>query len=228
MNTHPGLIAKKLGNTQIFDEDGMVTRVTVLEVGPCTVLDKRTEERDGYSALVVGFGEKREKLVNKPEGGFYSKFYKNHEGTKPVRHVREFRLPAEEVAKHEIGAILKPSEVFEAGQFVDVASKSKGRGFTGVMKRWNFKGAATMTHGSHEYMRHGGSIGTNMTPGRTLPNTKMPGQSGNARTTVLNQKVVRVMDDEWIVLVAGAVPGAPGAIVTLRHAVKKAVKKAAS
>lgn len=222
MNTHPGLIGKKLGNTQIFESDGNVTRVTVIEVGPCTVLGKRTVETDGYSALVLGFGSKRDKKVTKPEAGWYAK-----NKQKPAQVVRELRLPAEEVAKHEVGATIKPSDVFAPGQYVDVCGQTRGRGFTGVMARWNFKGSATASHGTHEYQRHGGSIGTNMTPGRTLPNLKMPGQYGNERVTIQNQKVARVMDDEWLVLVEGAVPGPKGGIVTVRGAVKKSKKSAA-
>jgi large subunit ribosomal protein L3 len=219
MNTHPGLIGKKLGNTQIFEDDGNVTRVTIVEVGPCTVLGKKTVEADGYSALVLGFGEKPEKHVRKPEAGFYKKLDK-----KPARVVRELRLAPEDVAKHEVGAVIKPSDVFAQGQFVDVSARTRGRGFTGVMRRWNFRGSGTKTHGTHEYQRHGGAIGTNMTPGRTLPNLKMPGQYGNERVTIQNQKVARVMDDQWVVLIAGAVPGPKGAIVTVRGAVKKAGK----
>ena len=157
MNTHPGLIGKKLGNTQLFKDDGDVVRVTVLSVGPCTVLGKRTEERDGYSALILGFEDKREKLVNKPEGGFFAKA-----GVSPKRVVREFRLAADVVAAHEVGAELKPSDLFEEGQHVDVCGTTKGRGFTGVMKRWNFAGAGTVGHGTHEYKRHGGSIGASL------------------------------------------------------------------
>ncbi len=216
MNTYPGLIGKKLGNTQVFEDSGNVRRVTVIEVGPVTVLGKRTEDKDGYSALIVGLGERREKLVNKPEAGFFKK-----SGQKPARVVRELRLPAAEVAKVEVGAVLKPSEVFTAGQHVDVTGQTKGRGFTGVMRRWNFKGSATATHGTHEYQRHGGSIGTNMTPGRTLPNLKMPGQYGNERVTIQNLRVVRVIDDEYLLLVEGAVPGHRNAVVTIRGAVKK-------
>lgn len=216
MNQHPGLIGKKLGNTQIFEDDGNVTRCTVVEVGPCTVLGKRTNEKDGYSALLLGFGEKKAKQVNKPTAGLYTKI-----GQKPAQHVRELRLPAEEVAKHEIGGVLKPSDVFTVGQFVDVCATTRGRGFTGVMVRWNFRGSSTKTHGTHEYQRHGGSIGTNMTPGRTLPNLKMPGQYGNERVTIQNQKIARVMDDEWVLLIAGAVPGPKGGIVTVRGAIKK-------
>jgi large subunit ribosomal protein L3 len=220
MNTNVGLIGKKLGNTQIFDAEGMVHRVTAIECGPCSVVGKRTEQRDGYSALVLGFGEKREKSVNKPEGGFFKKI-----DQKPALIVREFRLPADVVAKYEVGQKIKPSELFTVGQLVDVAGDSKGRGFTGVMKRHNFKGSRTQTHGTHEYQRHGGAIGTNMTPGRVFPGLKMPGQSGNARTTVLNLRVAKVLDEQNIVLVEGGVPGSRNTFVTVRGANKaKAVQ----
>ena len=216
MNTHPGLIGKKLGNTQIFLDDGDVVRVTVVRVGPCVVVGKRTLEKDGYSALILGLDDKREKLVNKPEKGFFDKA-----GIKPKRLVRELRLPVEEVARYEVGQTLKPSDVFVEGQFVDVSGTTKGRGFTGVMKRWNFAGAGTDTHGTHEYRRHGGSVGTNMTPGRTLANIKMAGQYGNEKVTILNLKVARIMDDEQLVLLEGAVPGAREGYVTVRGAAKK-------
>lgn len=218
MNTNLGLIGKKLGNTQIFDGEGLVHRVTAIECGPCTVVGKRTLERDGYSALVLGIGEKREKSVNKPEAGLFKKL-----GIKPVLDMREFRLAEDVVAKYEVGAQIKPSELFTEGQLVDVCGDSKGRGFTGVMKRHNFKGARTATHGSHEYQRHGGAIGTNMTPGRVFPGLKMPGQHGNARVTVQNLRVAKIMDEQNIVLVEGSVPGSRNAFVTVRTAVKKRV-----
>ena len=216
MNTHPGLIGKKLGQTQLFDEDGNVVRVTVLRVGPCTVLGKRTLETDGYSALILGFEEKREKLVNKPEAGFFIKA-----GTTPKRVVREFRLSPEDVGTYEQGQQLKPSELFTEGQKVDVCGTSKGRGFAGVIKRHNFSGAGTDGHGTHEYKRHGGSIGANMTPGRVLKGVKMPGHYGDERVTILNLKVARVMDDEQLLLVAGGVPGSRNGFVTVRTAVKQ-------
>lgn len=216
MNTHPGLIGKKLGNTQVFLEDGQALRVTVLKVGPVTVLGKRTLDKDKYSALILGFEDKREKLVNKPEGGFFAKA-----GVSPKKLVRELRLGEDEVAKYEVGQVIKPSEVFAEGQFVDVSGKTKGRGFTGVMKRWNFAGAGTVGHGTHEYKRHGGSIGANMTPGRTLPQLKMPGHYGNEKVTILNLKVARVMDDEGLLLIEGGVPGPKNGFVTVRGAVKK-------
>ena len=123
------------------------------------------------------------------------------------------------VAKYEVGQALKPSEHFAVGQKVDVSGVSRGRGFTGVIRRWGFKGSKA-SHGSHEYKRHGGSVGTNMTPGRTLPNLKMPGQYGNERVTIQNLKISRVHDDEQILLIEGAVPGSKGSIVTVRGAIK--------
>src|SRR5262245_5553304 len=215
MNTNVGLIGKKLGNTQIFDAEGMVHRVTAIECGPCTVVGRRTEERDGYSAIVLGFGQKREKSVNKPAAGFFKKI-----DQKAAQVVREFRLPAELASKYEVGQKLKPSEIFSVGQLVDVAGDSKGRGFTGVMKRHNFKGSRTQSHGTHEYQRHGGAIGTNMTPGRVFPGLKMPGQYGASRVTVMNLRVAQVLDEQNIVLVEGGVPGSRNAFVTVRGAIK--------
>ena len=214
MNQNLGLIGKKLGNMQVFDEDGTVRRVTVVQVGPCVVLGKRTPEQHGYSALLLGFGEQLEKRVNKPIAGFYKKLDR-----KPSRLQREFRLPADAVAKFEIGQVIKPSECFVVGQKVDVSGTTRGRGFQGVLRRWNFKGSRD-SHGTHEYRRHGGAIGTNMTPGRTFPNLKMAGQYGNERITVLNLPVVRVLDDEQIVMIEGAVPGAKHGVLTVRGAVK--------
>jgi large subunit ribosomal protein L3 len=211
MNTNFGLIGKKLGNTQIFDGEGLVHRVTVIECGPCLVVGKRTAEKDGYSALVLGWGEKREKSVNKPEGGIYKKL-----NLKTPQEVREFRLAADVVAKYEVGQAIKPSEVFTEGQLVDVAGDSKGRGFTGVMKLHNFKGSRTSSHGTHEYQRHGGAIGTNMTPGRVFPGLKMPRQYGDDKVTIMNLRVAKVLDDQNLVLVEGGVPGSRNAFVTVR------------
>jgi large subunit ribosomal protein L3 len=221
MNTNVGLIGKKLGNTQVFNQDGSVARVTVIQVGPCRVLGKRTLDKDGYSAVILGFGEKREKLLTKAEAGHFKKL-----GQAPVRTIREFRLAPETVAKYEVGQVLKPSEYFSEGQKVDVCGITRGRGFSGVMRRWNFRGSAKDTHGTHEYKRHGGSIGTNMTPGRTFLNLKMPGQYGNERQTVLNLVVAKVLDDENLILIEGGVPGSKNGIVTVRGAVKTKAKKA--
>jgi len=216
MNTQLGLIGEKLGNMQIFEEDGNVVRVTAIKAGPCVVLDKRTVEKHGYSALQLGFGSKPEKKLPKPLQGQYKK-----SGQQPARIVRELRLPEDVVARFEVGQVLKPSDVFKEGQWVDVCGTSKGRGFTGVMKRWNFAGAGTDSHGTHEYRRHGGSIGTNMTPGRTFLNLKMPGHYGNERVTALNLRVSKIVDDQDVILIRGAVPGARRGIVTVRGAVKR-------
>jgi large subunit ribosomal protein L3 len=221
MNTNPGLIGKKLGATQIFNTDGTVARVTAIQVGPCRVIGKRTLEKDGYSALIVGFGEKREKLLTKAELGVFKKL-----GQEPVRTIREFRLDPTKVGEFEVGQVLKPSEYFTEGQKVDVCGQTRGRGFTGVMRRWNFTGAAKLTHGTHEYKRHGGSIGTNMTPGRTFLNLKMPGQYGDERVSILNIVVAKVLDEENIILVKGGVPGSKNGVVTIRGAVKAKKKKA--
>jgi large subunit ribosomal protein L3 len=171
--------------------------------------------------VILGFGEKREKLLTKAESGNFKKI-----GQAPVRTIREFRLAPEVVAKYEVGQVLKPSEYFTEGQKVDVCGTTRGRGFTGVMRRWNFRGSAKDTHGTHEYKRHGGSIGTNMTPGRTFLNLKMPGQYGNERMTMLNLVVAKVLDDENLLLIEGGVPGSKNGIVTVRGAVKTKAKKA--
>jgi len=214
VNTNLGIIGKKLGMTQLFSEDGTVVRCSVIE-SDLTVIGKRTKEKDGYDALIVGLGERKEKQTNKPLAGQYKK-----SGQTPKRFVRELRLAAEVVAKYEVGGKVKLDEVFEVGQFVDVQGTTRGRGFTGVMRRWSFAGAVS-SHGSHEYKRHGGSIGTNMTPGRTLPGLKMPGQYGNETVSVLNLKVAKVMPEESLLLIEGGVPGARNTVVTVKGAVKK-------
>lgn len=215
MNTNPGLIGKKLGNTQFFDETGNAIQVTAILAGPCVVVGKRTVEKDGYTALMLGMGERREKLVSKAQKSAFEKL-----GVKTPEIVREVRCDAETAARFDVGASIKPSEIFAEGQRVDVTGITKGRGFTGVMKRWNFRGAGTDTHGTHEYRRHGGSIGTNMTPGRTFPNQKMGGQYGNERVTITCLRIAKVLDDANLLLVQGAVPGAKNGVVTVKHTIK--------
>jgi len=214
MNQNPGIIGIKVGVTQIFNEKGEVVRCTVVQ-GGAIVLGKRTVEKDGYSALIVGLGERKEKHTKKPLLGAYKKTQQT-----PKRIVRELRLSAEEVAKYEVGQKLPIDQVFSVGQFVDAQGKTRGRGFTGVVRRWNFAGAV-QTHGTHEYRRHGGSIGTNMTPGRTLPGLKMPGQYGNETVSALNLKIARLIPEEDLVLIEGGIPGPDGSIVLVRGAVKK-------
>ena len=214
MNQHPGTLGRKLGMTQYYDSNSVLHRVTVIEAA-AFVVGKRTLETDGYSALIVGLDERGEKHTCKPLAGFYQKA-----GVTPKRHVKELRMPPELVAEYEIGNKIQLDKVFEVGQIIDVTAKSRGRGFSGVVRRHNFKGQIT-THGTHEYRRHGGSIGTNMMSGRTLKGVKMPGQYGNTRCTMLNQKVAQIIPEKDLLLVLGAVPGTRNGIVVIRGAVKK-------
>lgn len=214
MNKNLGILGKKIGMTQIFDEKGEVLRCTVVQAGG-VVIGKRTVEKDGYSALIVGLGERKEKHTKKPLLGTYRKTQQT-----PKRVVRELRVSAEDAAKFEVGQKIGVDQVFEVGQIVDAQGTSRGRGFTGVVRRWNFAGAV-QTHGTHEYRRHGGSIGTNMTPGRTLPGLKMPGHYGAETVSALNLKVAKLIPEEDLVLIEGAVPGARNGIVLVRGAVKK-------
>lgn len=214
MNQYPGVIGRKLGMTQLVADDGTVSPCTVIEAR-AVVVGKRTAEKDGYDALVVGLEDAKDKHLSKAVKGQYAA----GELT-PKRIRREFRCSAEYAGSLELGAELQLDELFEEGQFLDVRGVSRGRGFTGVMRRHNFAGAKG-SHGAHEYKRHGGSIGTNMTPGRVLKGRKMAGQHGNANVSVLNQRVVRVIADQHLVLVRGGVPGARGGLVELRGAVKR-------
>ena len=215
MNTQPGIIGRKLGCVQLFNEDGSVVRVTVIEAGPVVVVGKRTPEKDGYTALVMGLGERKEKHTRKPLAGYFKKA-----NTTPKRTIKELRCEPDFAAKYEVGATLKLDEIFQVGQLVDARGTTRGRGFTGVMRRWNFAGAGSDTHGTHEYRRHGGSIGTNMTPGRTLPNLKMPGQYGNETVSMMNIKVIRIDAEKHQIMVEGGVPGTTNGLVLLRSAAK--------
>jgi large subunit ribosomal protein L3 len=217
MNQNPGVYGKKLGCTQLFGEQGSVQRVTVVEAGPLSVLGKRTREKDGYSALILGLGERKEKHTKKPVAGQFKKA-----NATPKRTVRELRCAEEFAAKYEIGQLIKLDELFQPGQYVDARGVTRGRGFTGVMRRWSFAGGVN-SHGTHEYFRHGGSIGTNMTPGRTLPNLKMSGHYGHETVSVLNLRVARVDAEKNLLLIEGGIPGPKNAIVLVRHAVKKRV-----
>lgn len=217
MNTQPGIIGRKLGCTQIFEQDGTVTRVTVIEAGPVVVVGKRTPDKDGYTALVLGFEDRKEKHTTKAIAGAFKKA--GPSGLPPKRVVQELRCQPDFAAKWEVGQTLKLDEIFQAGQRVDARGTTRGRGFTGVMRRWSMAGAVR-THGTHEYQRHGGSIGTNMTPGRTLPNLKMSGQYGNETVSVLNLKVARVDADKHLLLLEGGVPGAKNGLLLVRRTVK--------
>ncbi len=202
-----GMLGKKLGMTQYFDEeDGHVERVTVVEAGPCHVTGIRTEERDGYDALQLAYGEVREKTLNKPELGHLKKA-----DAGPLRHVREFR---DEAGEHQVGETISVADVFEPGNTVKVSGSSKGKGFQGTIKRHNFsRGPAS--HGSHN-VRAPGSIGASATPSRVFKGIKGPGRMGGKRVTQRRLTVVRVDAERNLLLLRGSVPGAKGTIVEIR------------
>jgi large subunit ribosomal protein L3 len=214
VNQHPGILGTKLGMTQLFRDDGTLVPCTVVR-GGCVVVGKRTLERDGYSALVVGLGERKDKHASKALIGSLKKA-----GQTPKRVIRELRCSAEYAEQVEIGQPLKVEDVFEPGQLVDVQARSKGRGFTGVMRRHNFAGAKS-SHGAHETQRHAGSIGMATTPGRVLKGHKMPGQHGNKTVSVLNLRIAKVEPERQLILIEGGVPGPNHGIVKVRGAVKK-------
>jgi len=211
-----GIIGKKVGMTQIFKEDGERVPVTVLNAGPCTIIQKKGEA-DGYYAIQLGFDNIKLDKVNKPLSGHFKK-----SNSAPKRKLREFRVTKEEADKYNVGDEVKVT-IFEKGGFVDVTSKSKGKGFTGVIKRHNFS-RPTMTHGTHEAFRHGGSIG-GATPARVEKGRKMPGHSGDEKVTVQNLEIVDVVEDQNLLLVRGAVPGGKNGIVNIRKALKKPAGK---
>lgn len=214
-NSQMGLIGRKLGMTQLFEADGTVVPVTVVEVGPNRVLQvKTTESKDGYDAIQLGYGEQKAQRIGKALTGHFAK---SGEGI-PL-HVAEIRLTAEAVAGFTAGQTIGAGDVFAAGQTVDITGTSKGRGFTGVMKRHNFAGFER-SHGVHEYFRHGGSIGTRLTPGMTLKGKKMPGHYGSEQVTLQNIFVARVDAERNLLFLRGSVPGPKGGIIKVRKAVK--------
>ena len=214
-----GLIGKKVGMTQVFSEEGNLVPVTVVDVNSCVVVGKRTPERDQYAAVVLGFGELAERKVSKPRAGGFKKA-----GAPPRRQLKEFRVSPEELAGYNVGDAVRP-EMFSKGQLVDVTGITKGRGFQGVMRRWNFKGSQTKTHGTHEYQRHPGAIGQRKTPGRVYPNKKLPGHYGVEQVTTQNLTVVDVVADKGLILIKGALPGHNEALVYLKPSVKVAIRE---
>ncbi|MBI4271696.1 MAG: 50S ribosomal protein L3 [Candidatus Rokubacteria bacterium] len=207
-----GLIGRKVGMTQVFGDDGNHLPVTVIEAGPCIVVGLRTKENHGYDALQLGFGAKR-KHVTKPEAGFFKKV-----NVPPMRALREVRLEkTEKLAGYEIGQPLTV-EMFAPGELVDVVGITKGKGFQGGVKRHGWYGGDA-THGSM-FHRAPGSIGASSDPSRVWPGHKLPGRMGGERRTVLNLSVVRVLPEQNLVLVRGAVPGANGSLVMIRKSVK--------
>ncbi len=206
-----GIIGKKIGMTQIFDEKGNVIPVTVIEAGPCVVVQKKTTANEGYDAVQLGFMDVTEKKLTKAEKGHFVKANVPYK-----KHLKEFRL--ENAGEMNVGDVIG-ADVFAPGESVDVTGMTKGRGYTGAVKRWG-NHILRMTHGTGPIHRQVGSMGANSTPSRVFKNKKMAGQYGNERVTVLNLDVVRVDADKNLIAVKGAVPGAKGGIVFLRNTVK--------
>ena len=204
------ILATKVGMTQIFNDDGMLIPVTVLQAGPCTVTQIKTEENDGYAAVQVGYGDIREKLVNKPVKGHFAKA-----GVAVKRFLKEFRF--ENAAEYQVGQEIK-ADIFAEGDHVDATAISKGKGYQGAIKRHG-QSRGPMTHGS-KYHRHAGSNGTSSDPSRVYPGKKMPGQMGHVQVTVQNLEIVRVDKDNNLLLVKGAVPGPKKSLVTIKETVK--------
>lgn len=206
-----GLIGKKIGMTQIFDDNGNVIPVTVVEAGPCTVVQKKTVENDGYEAVQVGFGEVKISRVNKPQVGHFKKA-----DVAPKKVLKEFRLA--DTSALNVGDILK-ADVFAVGDRVDVVGTSKGKGTAGAIKRWNFS-RLKETHGSGPVARHAGSLGACSDPSRVFKGKKLAGHLGTERVTVQNLDIVKVDAENNLIAVKGAIPGPKGGIVVLADTVK--------
>ena len=207
-----GLIGKKIGMTQIFDENGNMVPVTVIEAGPCVVVQKKTTENDGYEAVQVGYGDVKANKVTKPMGGHFKKA-----DVAPKKVLKEFRLA--DTSAVNVGDILK-ADIFAAGEYVDVVGKSKGKGTAGVIKRWNFA-RLRESHGTGPVARHGGSLGV-IDPARIFKGKKMAGHLGTERVTVQNLSVVKVDSENNLIAIKGSVPGPKGGIVVIADSVKKA------
>ena len=205
-----GIIGKKIGMTQIFDENGNVIPVTVIQAGPCAVTQKKTVETDGYNAVQLGFGTVKEKHLTKAEVGHFNKA-----GTEFQKHLKEFRL--DDVSALNVGDVIT-ADTFAAGDKVDVTGMTKGHGYSGVIKRWNHH-HLRMTHGTGPIHRQPGSMGV-IDPARIFKNKKMAGQYGNEQVTILNLKVVKIDAEKNLIAVKGAIPGAKDGIVFIRDSVK--------
>ncbi|MBQ3195667.1 MAG: 50S ribosomal protein L3 [Clostridia bacterium] len=206
-----GIIGKKIGMTQIFDEKGNVVPVTVIAAGPCVVVQKKTVAKDGYDAVQLGFSEIEDRKLTKPAKGHFTKA-----GVAFKRYLKEFRL--EDCASLNVGDIVK-ADTFEVGEKVDVTGMTKGRGFSGVIKRWGAH-RLRMSHGTGPVHRQVGSMGANSDPSRVMKNKKMAGQYGNEKVTTLNLDVVKIDKENNLLAIKGAVPGSRGGIVYIRNTVK--------
>lgn len=205
------MLGKKLGMTQVFTDEGLAIPVTVVEAGPCTVVQMKTVENDGYSAVKVGFADVSEKKLNKPDKGSFSKLKLD-----PKKYLKEFR--AEDAGKYEVGQNITVEDMFAAGDKIDVSGISKGKGFQGTIKRYGQKGGPE-THGSM-YHRRVGSMGANTSPARVFKGKKLPGHMGVDNVTVQNLDVVRVDGQRNLLLVKGAVPGPKGGLIVIKNSIK--------
>lgn len=206
------LIGKKIGMTQIFTEDGRVIPVSVIEAGPCPVVQEKTVDKDGYAAFQIGFLDKKSKNTSKPQLGHFQK-----SGVEPQRVLKEVK--PENPEKYEVGKMVKVADLFQKGDYVNVSGISKGKGYAGVVKKYGFAGGPS-SHGSR-FHRAPGAIGACATPGRTFKNMKMPGQMGNKKVTVKNLEIVDVLDERNVLLVKGAVPGSKRSVLTITKIKKK-------
>ena len=207
-----GILGRKLGMTQIWDSENRIVPVTVIQAGPCRVVQLKTPERDGYAAVQLSFGETQERKLNKPELG-----HLKGASVPPAKHLAEVRV--DDLSGFEVGQVIA-ADVFATGEHVDVTGISKGKGFTGVMKRHNFKGQGA-SHGNHKKHRAPGAIGACATPSRVFKGMRMAGQHGNRKVTTLNLEVVEGDAERNLLLVKGAIPGPAGSLVFVRNAVKR-------
>lgn len=202
-----GIIGKKVGMTTIFNAEGQAVPCTLIEAGPCVVTQVRTEEKDGYKAIQLGYGDKKEKNTSRPLVGHFKKA-----GTTPKRKLIEFK---EFDKEYSLGDTIRIEDVFAEGDFLDASGNSKGRGFQGVVKRHGFAGVGGQTHGQHNRGRHPGSIGACSFPSRVFKGIRMAGRMGNTRTTVQNLKVLKVLADQNLIVISGSIPGAKNGYITL-------------
>jgi large subunit ribosomal protein L3 len=215
-----GVLGKKLGMTQIFTANGDRAPVTAIQAGPCVVVDKITPDKHGYAAVKLGIGDKPLRVSNKPEIGVFKKA-----GLGPQRFVREVRVEAADLDKYEVGKPVPLTELFKVLTFIDVEGQSKGKGYQGVMKRHHMPGFRA-THGTHEFFRHGGSIGCRLTPGRVHKGKRMSGHMGDVKRTVQNLVLLEIDAEQNLLLVRGSVPGARNGWVVVRNAKKRAGQQA--
>ncbi|MBA4851510.1 50S ribosomal protein L3 [Emticicia sp. BO119] len=202
-----GIIGKKVGMTTIFNAEGQAVPCTLIEAGPCVVTQVRTEDKDGYRAIQLGYGDKKEKNTSRPLVGHFKKA-----GTTPKRKLVEFK---EFDKEYSLGDTIRIEDVFAVGDFLDASGNSKGRGFQGVVKRHGFSGVGGQTHGQHNRGRHPGSIGACSFPSRVFKGIRMAGRMGNTRTTVQNLKVLKVLSEQNLIVISGSIPGAKNSYITL-------------